>query len=206
MGAQKSDTELSGPRGRPPGNRSEKKSMKPFNRRTLLLGLATLALAACTSSPKPTTLFRIQDPNVDLHTYRSFAFHVSRPHGYISAAEERLYEAARNQLERRGYEYQAQSPDMLVNIGAVIEERQGQRLAAGQLESLDGAGREHYRMGRMAIDLIDSKRHEVIWRGVAEGPVSAAMLRDPGTSVEKAVAEIFKGFPVGVRARNPTDK
>lgn len=175
--------------------------MNRFVRSSLLAGLSALALAACTSSPKPTTLFRIQDPNVDLRSYRTFAFYESRPNDQRSPVERRLFDTVRSQLERRGYEFATVDPAMLVNIGAVVEERQGQRRTAGQLAALDGVETENYRMGRMAIDLIDSKRHEVIWRGVAEGPVSTEMLRNAGSSVERAVGEIFKGFPIEARTR-----
>lgn len=175
--------------------------MSPLRRRSLLLGLSALALAACTSIPKPTTLYRIQDPNVDLHDYRTFAFYASRAEGYASPVERRLYDAVRSQLERRGYDFTPRDPQLLVNIGAVVEQRQGQRLTSGQLAALDGVELDNYRIGRMAIDLIDARRHEVVWRGVAEGPVSSEMLRNAGSSVETAVGEIFKGFPVETRPR-----
>ena len=52
----------------------------------------------------------------------------------------------------------------------------------------------------MAIDLIDARRRQVVWHGVAEGRVSPAMLRDAGTAVETAVAAVFEGFPIQARA------
>ena len=143
-------------------------------RRSLLLGFATLALAGCASKPD---LSRIADPDVDFHSYRTFAFVPVR--GYPSLIDRRLLAAARSQLEHRGYAFDEVAPDLLVNIAA--------------------AQREDYRLGRMAIDLIDARRRQVVWHGAAEGRVTPAMLRDAGTAVETAVAAVLEGFPIKAR-------
>ena len=85
-------------------------------RRSLLLGLAALTLAGCASKPD---LSRIQDPDVDFHSYRSFAFFPGRTSGYPSLVEKRLVAAARIELVRRGYVFDELAPDLLVNIAAV---------------------------------------------------------------------------------------
>lgn len=164
--------------------------MNPL-RRSLLLGCAALALAACASKPDVT---RIEDPDVDFHSYRTFAF-VSAP-GYPSLIDRRLLAAARTQLERRGYTFDELAPDLLVNVAAAVEERHGLRSAAGALPGWHGVETEDYRLGRMAVDLVDARRRQVVWHGAAEGRVSPAQLRDAGTAVETAVAAIFEGFPV----------
>ena len=146
-------------------------------RRSLLLGFATLALAGCASKPN---VFRIADPDVDFDSYRTFAFvPVS---AYPSLIDRHLLAAARSQMERRGYAFDELAPDLLVNIAAPVQT-------------------EDYRLGRMAIDLIDARRRQVVWHGVAEGRVSPAMLRrDAGTAVETAVAAVFEAFPIQARA------
>ena len=169
------------------------------NRRSLLLGLAAtlaLTLAGCASKPN---LVRIQDPDVDFHSYRTFAFYPGRGQGH-SLIERRLLAAARSQLERRGYAFDELAPDLLVNVGAVVEERQGLRRAPGAHPLSDGVETEDYRMGRLGVDLIDARRREVVWHGVAEGRLSEAMLRDAGAAAEKAVATIFDGFPIKASA------
>jgi hypothetical protein len=87
-----------------------------------------------------------------------------------------------------------------VNIAAVVEERQGLRATPGNLPGWGGVETEDYRLGRMAIDLVDPRRRQVVWHGSAEGRVSPAMLRDAGTAAETAVAAIFEGFPVRANA------
>jgi hypothetical protein len=160
-------------------------------RRSLLLGLAVLALAGCASKPD---LSLIQDPDVDFRSYRSFAFIPGK--GESSLIDRRLLAAARSQLERRGYAFDELDPDLLVNIAAEMEQRRGLRSVPGAFPAWNGVETEDYRLGRMVIDLVDTRRRQVVWHGAAEGRVSAAMLRDAGAGVETAVAAVFDGFPV----------
>jgi hypothetical protein len=171
-----------------------------INRRSLLLGLATLTLALVGCAAKP-DLSHIQDPYVDFHSYRTFAFLPDRPGAYPSLIERRLLAATRSQLERRGYVFNEQAPDVLVNLAASMEERQGLRAVPGNLPGREGVESEEYRLGRLGIDLIDVSRREVVWHGTAEGRVSAEMLREVGTAADKAVEAVFEGFPIKPVAR-----
>lgn len=168
-----------------------------FSRRLLLLGLAALSLAGCADKP---TVSHIQDPEVDFHAYHTFAFFPTPPWEITSLAQRRLVAAARSQLERRGCALDTVHPDLLVNIGAGVEERQGLRRAPGTPPGPDGVETEDYRLGRLAIDLLDANRGQVVWQGTAEGRVSDTMLRDEGTAVEKAVEDVFEGFPIPATA------
>jgi len=167
------------------------------HRRSLLLGLATLALAGCAAKP---ALTHIQDHNADFHAYRTFAFYPAPAQGH-SLIERRLLAAAREQLERRGYAFDELAPDLLLNIAAIVEDRQGLRNAPGAVPGTAGLETEDYRLGRLGIDLIDVRHRQVVWHGVAEGRVSDAMLRDAGAAADKAVAEIFKAFPIDPHPR-----
>ncbi len=170
------------------------------NRRSLLLGLATLTLALVGCASKP-DLSHIQDPNADFHSYHTFAFLQDRPNTSPSLVERRLLAATRSQLERRGYAFDEQAPDVLVNVAAIVEERQELRAAPGNFPGTDGVESEDYRLGRLGIDLIDVRRREVVWHGTAEGRLSAAMLREAGTAADKAVQAVFDGFPIKPVAR-----
>jgi hypothetical protein len=171
-----------------------------FKRRSLLCGLAalTLGLSGCVSKPE---LSRIQDPTADFHSYRTFAVLPTRPDGRASLVERHLISAARGQLERRGYVFDELAPDLLVNIAGVVEERQELRATPEGLPGKDGVEPQDYRLGRLAIDLFDAHRHDVVWHGSAEGRVTAEMLRDAGNAAEKAVAAVFEGFPIKPKSR-----
>ncbi len=176
-------------------------------RRSLLLGLATLTLALVGCASKP-DLSHIQDPNADFHSYHTFAFLSDRPGAQPSLVERRLLAATRSQLERRGYAFDELAPDVLVNVAAVVEERQELRATPGNLPGTEGVESEDYRLGRLGIDLIDVRRREVVWHGSAEGRLSAAMLREAGTAADKAVEAVFEGFPIkpGARAAATTER
>jgi hypothetical protein len=172
------------------------------NFRSLLLGLATLsltlALGGCASKPD---LSHIEDPNVDFRSYRTFAFLPDRSGVSHSLIERRLLAATRSQLERRGYAQDELAPDVLVNVAAIMEERQGLRAVSGNVPGSEAVESEDYRLGRLGIDLIDVRRSEVVWHGTAEGRLSAAMLREAGTAADKAVEAVFEGFPIKPGAR-----
>lgn len=171
------------------------------NRRSLLLGLATLTLALLSGCASKPDLSHIQDPDVDFHSYRTFAFLPERAGASPSLVERRLLGATRSQLERRGYAFDEVAPDVLVNVAAMVEERQGLRAAPGNIPGAAGVESEDYRLGRLGIDLIDVRRSEVVWHGTAEGRLSTAMLREAGTAADKAVEAVFEGFPIKPGAR-----
>lgn len=113
------------------------------------------------------------------------------------------YEIA-SQLERRGLRLSSE-PELLVNIGAVVEERVqtrqtnirdapvyiGQRRYHWQAEEVP-VGR--YRQGTVSVHLIDRLENRLVWRGVAEGviPENRERLRD---NIERGVEELFQRVP-----------
>jgi hypothetical protein len=162
-------------------------------RRHLLCGLATLALAGC-SATKP-SLYRLQAPDVDLRRYRTFAFFPAAPSQESPLVRRWLMEAARSELERRGYAYDPLLPELLVNVGATVEERHALRSAPGPYQGWNGLQTDDYLQGVLSVDLIDVRRRELVWQGAAKGRVGEAMLRDVAGAATKAMAEIFEGFP-----------
>lgn len=160
-----------------------------LSRRHLLLGLATLAVAGCTST-RP-ALYRLQDPHLDVGAYHTFAFTPPPTEASASLLHRWLQEATLSQLERRGYAFDPGDPDLLVHIGGALEDRPADGHAAGTpFQTGD------YTQGLLTIDLIDVQRRELVWQGVAKGRLGDEMLRDIGHAAQKAVAAIFEGFPL----------
>lgn len=179
--------------------------MKPHpsrdGRRAAALGLAALLAfgAGCASRPE----IRLdQAPGVDFGAYRSFAV-VAPESGaglsYAGLLATRLHQAAHEQMARRRYTHDGTQPDLLVLLRLVVRERQelrsratgpaGWRAGIGEIDTID------YRQGTLVIDLVDTRRHEVVWHAAAEGRLDAAMLAQPGPAIEAAVAELFARFP-----------
>jgi hypothetical protein len=167
--------------------------------RPLALAALTALVAACASAPD---IRHDRDPSADLGRYRTFAFFdplAAERASYTTIVGARLKQATREQLQQH-YVYSESEPDLRVNVALDVVDKQelrttptafgrhGYRAWAGGIESRD------YRQGTLRIDLVDTKRNALVWRGVAERRIEADTLDSPGRTVEEVVGRIFAGF------------
>lgn len=109
-----------------------------------------------------------------------------------------LQEEISRQLEKRGLTRTSEAPDLLVNLGIVVEEKVqtretnilsdppqyiGQRRYTWRSREVE-VGR--YKQGTVSVHLIDSDRSELVWQGTAE----AILAGKPG----KLKEQIAKGM------------
>lgn len=172
-------------------------------RRAFGIGALALLTLAAGCATKPDLRFD-QEPGSDLTAYRSFAFYEPADGAYMSLLEKRLRHATRNQLERQNYVYDERYPDLLVNYGLQVLDKQAlQSTYQGGLRyrGWGGSGVESvdYRQGTLLIDLVDTRRQALVWRAVAEGRLDAQALQQPGPTIDAVVAEMFTRFPGGVK-------
>ncbi|MDH5824745.1 DUF4136 domain-containing protein [Luteimonas sp. RD2P54] len=177
-----------------------------------LLGLFAVALlAGCASSPRITTE---ADPRADFSAYRSFAFYsplAIEKHGYATATSEAAKAAVRRQMEARGYVYDAENPDLWVNINAYME----RRTDVSSVPTVDygyyysyrsqayfavpyWGERTHvyrYTEGTMNVDLVDVDENRLVWEGVAVGRVSNLSPEERAGRIDATIAEIFAHYP-----------
>jgi hypothetical protein len=183
-------------------------SSRPVAR--LLALIAVGLLAACASGP---TIQTETNPSVNLSSYRSFAFFsplATDKAGYETTLTTRLKNAARRNLEAKGYVYSEADPDLLVNFFVNIEAKQEIRTYNtapvgygyyGYRYGYYGAwgGTEiqtvNYKEGTLTIDLVDADRKLLAWQGQAEGRVSRSADKEPGARVDPVVDEIMAGLP-----------
>ncbi|MBX3606400.1 MAG: DUF4136 domain-containing protein [Piscinibacter sp.] len=162
---------------------------------------ALLALTACATQPD---VHADRDASVDLRAYRTFAwFDTGSAPAYAGLWSRHLQQATRQQLERQGYVYSEVQPDLRVNLIVAVKDKVELRSAptGGRLYGWRHAGVESvpFREGTLAIDLVDARRNALVWRGVAEGRLTDAQVREPAQLAASAVSEIFAAFPVVVR-------
>jgi hypothetical protein len=165
-----------------------------------------LVMCGCVTGPK----IRVDmDPGTNLRSYRTFAFlePVSTDAGqYTSLVSARLKESTRAQLERIGFVYTESEPDLRVNFFLKIVNKQQVRSSGtgyyGYRSSYYGTWSSYpyvdtydYREGTLSIDLVDAKRKQLIWQGVAEGEVEDEALKNPGPALNQVVTKIFSNFP-----------
>lgn len=176
--------------------------------RCLLLACVFAGATACaTTAPVVNTAY---DPAADFGAYRTFGF--ASPlgtdvAGYQSLVTQTLKSATRRELEARGYSYTEDSPDLLVNFGA----RLARQTDVAQVPAppvyygyrggfYSGWGGyetrvDQYVEGTLNIDLVDARRKQLVWEGVAVGRVDEKPNPDRAAALASAVADIFAEYP-----------
>jgi hypothetical protein len=174
--------------------------------------LATLTLGtmlvACSSGP---TVRADADPSVDFTTFRTFGFFEqlsTDKSKYSTMLTTRLKDAARRELQSRGYQEAAQ-PQLLVNFNTNVQNRTEVQSSPstgfyGYRAGMYGAWgaypqdvyTTHYQEGTLAIDLVDASKSQLVWQGVAQARLTKTMLENPGATIDSVVADIFAKYPV----------
>jgi len=165
--------------------------------------VAVLVAAAAGCATKP-DIRQDHDPAADFRAYRTFAFYDPQ-HGrlpYTSLLDARLRQAARAQMETHDFVYSEHNPDLRVNLQLTVVDRQELRSTPGArgpygYRGWSGVETVEYRKGTLAVDVVDTQRNALVWRGIAEGRLDAKALEHPGTAVDAAVTELFAYFPAG---------
>ena len=179
--------------------------------RLLLVAAAVLVLAACATGPRITSDV---DPSADFARYRTFAFYsplAIESQGYATLTSGRTKDAARRQMEARGYAYDEKSPDLWVNLHAYMQEKtdvystpevdydyyysyRARRYVAVPYWR-DRTDVYKYTEGTLNVDLVDAKRNALVWTGAAVGRVSRSRSGQEDAKIDAAMAEIFNRYP-----------
>lgn len=173
-----------------------------------LLALSITLLAACATGPKITADY---DRSADFSQYRSFGFFEplgTDTAGYESLVTQSLKAATRRELEARGYTYAESGADLLVNFNAKLAK--ALRVSSTPAPMYYGYRRgyyggwggygyttqvDQYVEGTLNIDIIDPKRQQLVWEGVAVGRVKEKAQEQRQAAIAAAVAEIFTKYP-----------
>lgn len=177
----------------------------------LLIVLAGWMLASCATSPVSKTAADY-DRSADFSVYRTFGFFETLgtdAAGYESLVTQTLKSAARREMEARGYTYAETGADLLINFNAKLAQqtRISQTPAPpvyygyrrGFYGGWSGYGYDtrvdQYVEGTLNIDIVDARRKQLVWEGVAVGRVTEKVRQDREAAINAAVAEIFAKYP-----------
>jgi hypothetical protein len=178
---------------------------------------ATLAVAltACAAtSSRPDIRVNVA-PGADFTAYSTFGFPTQTGTdrgGYSTIVTDHFKAAVRDQMEARGYHYVEGNPELLVNFFANARERTEVRSDAtaapafgyyGYRYGLYGAWPLYapevetvrYRVGTANIDVVDARKKQLIWEGVAEGRITERDMDKPQQAIESVVTQLFARFP-----------
>ncbi|MET1161972.1 MAG: DUF4136 domain-containing protein [Pseudoxanthomonas sp.] len=179
--------------------------------RNAVLGLAAVVLASCATGPKVSTDY---DRSADFSAYRTFGFFEqlgTDTAGYESLITQTLKAAARREMEARGYTYAESGADLLINFNAKLAQqtrvtqtpaprpmdygyRRGFYSGWGPSYGYD-THVDQYVEGTLNIDVVDARRKQLVWEGVAVGRVKDRPAEDRQAAINAAVAEIFSKYP-----------
>lgn len=176
----------------------------------LATGLAALALlAGCASGPK---LYTNEDPAANFSSYRTYAFEpvlgTDRP-GYTSLLSQYIKTAVQREMDLRGYTYSEDNPDLYINFYIQTKEkiRTTQTPTTGGYYGYRG-GRygtwggytayetqvTQYTEGTFTLDLIESRRDQLIWEGTMVGRIKEDSMENLRPRVDAAVATMFEQY------------
>lgn len=184
-----------------------------------MMAAAVLLLASCATGPRVTSDV---DPSANFGQYRTFAFYsplAIEGQGYATLTSGRTKDAARRQMESRGYVYDEKSPDLWVNLNAYMQEKtdvvntpevdydyyysyRARRYVAVPTWR-DRTDVYKYTEGTLNVDLVDAKQNRLVWTGVAVGRVGRTKPEERGAKIDAAVAEIFLRYPYRAGSGTP---
>lgn len=189
------------------------KTMKLWHSmRLLAAGLVCSVLAACSSGPQVRT---DTDPSANFAAYRSFSFVeplATSQAGYTTLLTERLKRATRAEMEARGYVFNPQNPDLLLNFHAMLQHRSdylpppvmpwggdyyGYRMGYYGYWAGYPMGPQviQYTEGVLNIDLVDARRKQLVWEGVGSQVINDLQKAASEQGVQNVVRAIFAKYP-----------
>ena len=180
-----------------------------------------LALVGCATTTGPDV--RIDyDRSADLGSFKTYGFPESvgtDRAGYSTLVTSYFKDAVNREMQRRGYVYDAEDPDLLVNFFSNVREVTDVRATPsasfgygyyGYRYGMYGAWPLYdqdeyavrYKVGTVNLDIVDGERMQLIWEGVAEGRIEREDMTNPRVAIDAVVAELFQRYS-GV-AKNDT--
>jgi uncharacterized protein DUF4136 len=174
-----------------------------------------MVASSCESSLKVTSDF---DKSVNFSEYKTFSlYHDSKSAEAISQLnQDRVVNAIRSEMTKRGFTEASSSPDLLVNSVAIFKDKVSVSSntnyygyggyyrpyygGMGMASSSTNYNVQHYKDGSLIIDIVDSKTNKLIWQGIGNKEIDKPA-KDPDTAIPKAIASIMASFPPGSKSK-----
>jgi hypothetical protein len=171
---------------------------------TVLLFFAFAILTSCSSTVQVSTDY---DKTMDFSKYKVFSMYKLKVTDNVSQLnQERIMNAIRNELLKKGFKKDDEHPDMLINVTAVLQDRQsvssntygygGYYRPYGWGGGMSNTSFDvyHYKNGSLIIDVVDAATEKLIWQGTGNKDIDSPS-KDPDASIANAVAKILYTFP-----------
>jgi hypothetical protein len=180
----------------------------------VLCAVGLMALAGCATNRTPDIRVNAA-PDANFSSYSTFGFPEQTGTdrgGYSTLVTSYFKAAVCEQMEQRGYHYVDENPDLLVNFYAKVHERTDVRRDPTFSASYGYYGYRYglysawpfyddsirtvtYPVGTANIDIVDARKKQMIWEGVAQGVVSDSDMDHPQESIARVVTQLFARYP-----------
>lgn len=180
-------------------------------------GAACLFGCASDSTPiKPDSLAGLKNPSIRILMDRSKAAPVSGSFGWgycffrvaqipelnLSTVDERLHNALRSELTRKGMVFTESEPDVLVSYAlanAAEIDDEDLNSAYGDLLNAPASGKEtdmHYKRGVLVLDMVDRKSKYLLWRGAIMAEIDMSWPEERKQErCDVAIRELLRYYP-----------
>ena len=177
-----------------------------------LLILAMTIIVSCGPSLHVSSDY---DKTVNFSSYKKFAIYQNESiHDAISELNhDRIWAAIKNEMTKKGFTEDANSPDVLVNAVAVFQDKVsvssntnyygyggyyrpyywGGGMAMSSNTSYDV---HHYKDGSLIIDVVDAASKKLVWQGTGNKEIDGP-IKDPDTKIPEVIKSIMADFPPG---------
>jgi hypothetical protein len=175
--------------------------------RPVKLILSTLVLAAVSTAAAQTVKTDF-NKEVDFKAYKTFAFKEGTP-APTPFAQSRIEAAVAAQLESRGLVKAAGDADLVIYTHTQVSKEKSvdvTNYGYGGYYGWGGWGGgwgttsvnvREIPVGTVMVDVVDSARKEIVWRGVASDTLATNPTPEKSEKrINKAMAKLFKKYPV----------
>ena len=170
----------------------------------MLLMVAVLVLAACTTTPTPHVVSDYER-SAQFSTFHNFTL-IARPQASIQGAlvEQRTYDAIRAELTSKGFTYvpDPAQADFVVDFSVGSQDRLDAKSYPTNFASPWNPGAwgneadvRWYQQGTLAIVAFDVRSRRAVWRGMAEKQLSRSDIEHSERPIREAVTAVLANFP-----------
>lgn len=189
----------------------------------LVLFLLVFSFAGCSSGPN---ILSDYDHDADFGSYTTYNFMEGagpETASYQSFFSQYMIDAITIEMEKRGYT-KSTNPDLLLNFNAILQDKTKVRTTSAPPPMMHGGyygyrgasygawggygyGTEthvsQYTEGTFNIDIVDAKKHQLVWEAVGVGKVTEKALANLEEGVKNGVPKYFSLYPYRAGDPNP---
>jgi Domain of unknown function (DUF4136) len=172
------------------------------------LGLIALAVAIPATALAQKTTYDF-DKTAPFAQYKSYAWKAGTPTGQ-ELIDKRITAAVEAQLAAKGFVRNDQAPDVFILFHVAFDEQKdissfssgggygpyGYGWGGGWGSTMTDVRVREILIGTLAIDMVDAKKKEVVWRGLGSKEIDThAKPEKRDNNITKAVTKIMKNYP-----------